>query len=165
MKLYEISTIFANLQAEIEDGDPDQATHALAKIDAIEGAFTDKAQQIGFVVKNMEAMADAVSKEAEAMAARSKAINGRIASVKEYLRSNMERAAVKTIECPQFKITLKNNPPRVSITDEKVIPAEYMRTPEPPPPSPDKKKMLEDLKEGVVIDGAELAFGNRVEIK
>jgi hypothetical protein len=160
MKLYELSTIYANLQTEIEEDNPEQA---LAKIGSIEGAFNDKAQQVGFIIKNMEAMADAVSNEAAAMSAREKAIKTRVAAIKEYLRSNMERAGVKSIECPQFKISLVNNPPKVNIVGS--VPEEYLRTPEPPPPEPDKKKILEDWKQGVVIDGVEITQGNRVQIK
>lgn len=162
MHLYELSAIYAHIQVELEDGEADQA---LTKIDAIEGAFNDKAQQVAFVIKNMQALADRMQAEADRMAERAKAVENRVASIKEYLRSNMERAAVTKIECPQFKISLRENPPKVTITDEKAIPQEYFRTPEPPPPSPDKKKILEDWKMGVVIEGIEVVKKNRVEIK
>jgi hypothetical protein len=112
--LYELSTIFASLQAEIEGGEPEAVATALAKIDAIADAFDDKAKQVGFLIKNLQAFDMAVTAEAEAMAARAKATKTRIASIKEYLRSNMSAAGVKKIECPQFKITLRDNPPRVT---------------------------------------------------
>jgi hypothetical protein len=164
MKLYELSSTFNRLQEEIESGDDSLVGTALAKIDIIEMAFQDKCQQVAFLIKNMDAMAEAVSKEAEAMSAREKSIKARIATVKEYLRSNMERCAVKSIECPQFKITLKLNPPKVNIVGD--VPAEYLRPPPPPPaPEPDKKKIIDDWKQGVVIEGAEITQGNRVEIK
>jgi hypothetical protein len=165
-QLYELSTIFARLQTEIEDGEPEAVTTALAKIDAIADAFDDKAKQIGFLIKNLKAFETAVTAEADAMATRAKATKARIASIKEYLRSNISAAGVKKIECPQFKITLRDNPPRVNILDASQIPAEYMHEPPPPPPpEPDKKKILDDWKQGVVIDGVEITIGNRVEIK
>jgi Siphovirus Gp157 len=163
--LYELSTIFAHVQAEIEDSDPEAAQTALAKIDLLADAFEDKAKQVAFVIKNLQAMADAVGAESDRMAERKKAMDNRIAGIKEYLRSNMERAAVTKIECPQFKISLRDNPPKVNIIDEKAIPAEYIKTPEPPLPYPDKKKIIDDWKQGVVIDGVEITKGNRVEIK
>jgi hypothetical protein len=163
MKLYELSTIYSHLQAEIEDGEPDAVATALAKIDTIADVFEDKAKQIGFLIKNLQAFETAVEAEAEAMAARAKATKARVASIKEYLRCNMASAGVKKIECSQFKIALRDNPPKVNIVGQ--VPAEYMRQPEPPPPEPDKKKILEDWKQGVVIDGVEVTIGNRVEIK
>jgi hypothetical protein len=163
--LYELSTIFAHVLAEIEDGDPEAAGTALAKIDALEGAFNDKAVQVAFVIRNMEAFGFSVQEEADRMAAKAKAVKDRVCVVKEYLRSNMERASVTKIECPQFKISLRNNPPKVNIINEKAIPVEYIKTPEPPLPYPDKKKIIDDWKQGVVIDGVEIAMGNRVEIK
>ena len=163
MKLYELSTIYAHLQTEIEEGEPDAAATALAKIDLIGDAFEEKGKQMGFVIRNMEAFADAVQAEADHMAARAKAAKNRVASVKEYLRSNMTAAGIKKIECPQFKITLIDNPPKVNIVGE--VPLEYTRQPEPPPREADKKKILEDWKRGVVIDGVEVTIGNRVAIR
>ena len=49
--------------------------------------------------------------------------------------------------------------------DESQIPAEYMVQAPAPPPAPDKKKMIDDWKVGVVIDGVEIVQGNRVEIR
>jgi Siphovirus Gp157 len=164
MKLYELSTMYSALQADIEEGEPEAIDRALAKIDAIADAFEDKAKQVGFLIKNLQAFETAVEAEAEAMAARAKATKARVASIKEYLRSNMERTGVKKIECPQFKITLRENPPKVTIVG--TVPAEYMKEPTPPPePEPDKRKIIEDWKQGVVIDGVEITVGNRVEIR
>lgn len=161
MHLYELSAIYAQIQAELEEGDP--AT-ALAKIDFIQEAFDDKARQVGFVIKNMEAMADAIGAEADRMAQRKKAVDRQIASVREYLRTNMERANVHKIDYPHFKIALRKNPPKVTIVDEAAIPQEYMVQPPAPPPAPDKRKILEDWKQGAVVGGIEITIGSRVEI-
>jgi hypothetical protein len=165
MHLYELSAIYAHLQSELEDGEPDAIDRAIAKIDAIEGAFNDKAVQVAFVLKNMQAMADAIGEEAERMTARKKAADAKIASIKEYLRTNMVRASVSKIECPHFKIALRDNPPKVNVVDEKAIPIEYMVQAPVPPPAPDKKKIIEDWKQGVVVEGVEITQGSRIEIR
>lgn len=67
MHLYELSTIFAGVQAEIEEGDPEAAQNALAKVDLLAEAFEEKAMQVAYVLKNMQAMADAMGAEADRM--------------------------------------------------------------------------------------------------
>ena len=44
----------------------------------------------------------------------------------------------------------------LAVSDESQIPANYWKIPEPKP-SLDKKALLDDLKDGVVVDGVELA--------
>ena len=55
----------------------------------------------------------------------------------------------------EFTLTIGKPRAGLVITDDAEIPDEYMKTIR----QPDKAKLLEDLKEGVVITGAELANG------
>jgi hypothetical protein len=55
----------------------------------------------------------------------------------------------------------------VSIFDEKQIPAEFMRTPEPKPPVPvpNKKAIAEAIKAGIDVPGAKIVKSDRLEIR
>jgi hypothetical protein len=97
------------------------------------------------------------------MAKRRKALESRAASIRSYLLQNMVRAGVTKIECPLFKLAVRDNPPSVVIDGE--VPEEFMRQPEPPPPVADKKAIGEALKAGREIPGAHLSRGQRLEIK
>jgi len=61
------------------------------------------------------------------------------------------------IELPDATLSVRQNPPKVIVTDEAVIPAEFRREPEPP--SADKKKIAEALKGGREVPGALLSNG------
>jgi hypothetical protein len=50
----------------------------------------------------------------------------------------MEVAGVSKIECPHFLLSIQKNPPSVEVFEPSLVPAEFMKTPEPPPPAPDK---------------------------
>ena len=52
----------------------------------------------------------------------------------------------------------------VMIEDEKAIPPQYMRTPEPKPPvpAPDKKAIKAAIEGGVTVPGAALVKGYRL---
>src|SRR5690606_22721486 len=52
-----------------------------------------------------------------------------------------------------FTLRMQNNPPSALITDEKIIPGHYLIE---VAPAIDKKAMLEDLKNGIAVEGAEL---------
>lgn len=127
-----------------------------------------KAQNYGFVIRNMEATAAAIKEAEKQMADRRKAIEKRAAALVERLKTGMEIAGVSKLETPHFALTVKKNPPGVEVWDERQIPVEFMRTPEPPPPPapvPDKVAIKEALKAGREIPGALLAQGTRLEIK
>lgn len=127
-----------------------------------------KAQNYGFVIRNLQATAASIKDAEEQMAARRKAIEKRAADLLERLKTGLEIAGVTKLDCPHFALTIKKNPPKVEIFEEALIPMAYMRTPEPPPPPaalPDKKAIADAIKAGTEIPGALLCQGTRLEIK
>jgi len=124
-----------------------------------------KAQNVAYAIKNLEAMADAIKNAEKEMADRRKSIEKRAASLREYTKTCMEIAGVQKIECPHFALSIKKNPGSVEIFEPSLIPASFMRQPEPPPPAADKKAIAEAIKAGQEVPGAMLAQGTRLDIK
>jgi hypothetical protein len=124
-----------------------------------------KAQNVAYAIKNLEATAEAIKNAEREMADRRKAIEKRAADLREYTKTCMEIAGVQKIECPYFALTIKKNPAGVEIFEPSLIPASFMRQPEPPPAAPDKKAIAEAIKEGREVPGAMLAQGTRLDIK
>jgi hypothetical protein len=127
-----------------------------------------KAQGVGYAVKNLEATAAAIKGAEQEMATRRKAIEKRAEALKEYAKTCLEIAGISKLDTPHFALTIKKNPPSVDVWDERQIPAEFMRLPEPPPPPiavPDKTKIKEAIKAGREVPGAQMAQGSRLEIK
>lgn len=124
-----------------------------------------KAQNVAYAIKNLEATATAIKSAEAEMAARRKAIENRAAHIKEYIKTCMEVAGVTKIDCPHFALSIKNNPASVDIFEPGLIPAQFMRQPETPPPAPDKTAIKEAIKSGEEVPGATLSNGTRLEIK
>lgn len=124
-----------------------------------------KAQNVAYAIKNLEATAEAIKNAEREMADRRKAIEKRAANLREYTKICMEIAGVQKIECPHFALSIKKNPAGVEIFEPSLIPASFMRQPEPPPAAPDKKAIAEAIKEGHEVPGAMLAQGTRLDIK
>lgn len=162
MKLYELTKAYSELENLLEDTDD---VKIVSYLEECEGALQEKATNIAMVIQNLEATANAISEAEKNMANRRKFIENRIQSIKDYVLSNMQAAEIQKIECAYFKISRKKNPPKVVIDDESLIPIAYLRQPEPPPPSPDKKAILADIKEGVIVEGAHIEQTEWLEIR
>lgn len=134
-------------------------------LEGLAGELEAKATNVAMFVRNLESMAEQIKSAEADMAKRRKAIENRADHVRMYLKDNMQRAGISKIECPYFKLAIRDNPPAVVIDAESQIPADYMRTPEPPPPSPDKAAIKAAILAGHEVPGAHLSKSQRLEIK
>lgn len=127
--------------------------------------FEGKARAVAAFARNLEATADQIKQARRAMERREEAILSRAKHVRDYLLTNMLRCEITRIEHPEFVIAVRANPESVVIDDERQIPLEYMRQPEPPPPAPDKTAIKSALKAGQDVPGARIVKTQRLEIK
>lgn len=134
-------------------------------LEGMAGELEVKAANVAMFARNLEATAESIRAAESDMAKRRESIAKRAQQVRDYLKAQMERTGITQIECPYFKVSIKNNPPAVVIDAASQIPQEFMRTPEPPPPAPDKKAIGAALKAGKEVAGCHLASGTRLEIK
>lgn len=134
-------------------------------LESLSGDLEAKAMNTIMFVRNLEATAAQIKEAEKAMAERRKAYEARAARVRQYVLDSMIFAGIQKIECPLFKISVRDNPPSVVIDDEKQLPASYLTDPPPPAPQPDKKLIAQALKDGFEIQGAHLERGQRLEVR
>mgnify|MGYP001002869819 CR=1 FL=1 len=162
--LYELAAEYRTDCEKLADMDLDEQTLA-DTLEGLSGELEVKAQNVIMFTRNLEATAAAI-KEAEAqMAARRKALENRAAGLRRYVLENMQFAGIQKIECPYFKLSIRDNPAAVEIYEPGLIPAQYMKQPEPPPPSPDKTAIKAAIAAGAEVPGAKLTRGIRLEVK
>lgn len=161
--LYELTNEYKAISDKLHDADLDEQTIA-DTLESIGGDLQDKAVNVAKFFRNMESMADQIKHAESQMAERRKAIEKRAASLKAYLKDNMERAGITKIECPFFVVSIAQNPASVQIDDESLIPDDYMRE-IPATFAPDKKLMKSAMDEGYTIPGARLTHGTSLRIK
>jgi hypothetical protein len=153
-----------------------EAAEKLADLDLPEEAIPDtleslafpleqKAINVAMFMRNLETTAEAIRAAEAEMANRRRAIENRVAGLRDYLHGNMQLCGISKIESPQLRLAIRNNPPAVVIDCEAAIPAEFMRRPEPPPPTPDKKAIAAAIKAGGTVAGAHLQGSTRLEIR
>lgn len=164
LTLYEITAEYRTAADKLADLDlPDDVV--ADTLESLGGELETKATSVAAFVRNLEANAAAIKEAESHMATRRKAIENRAARVRDYLLSNMMVAGVQKIESPYFKLSVRENPPAVEIFEPGLIPREFMRQPEPPPPAPDKTAIKDALKAGQDVPGCTLTRGVRLDIR
>lgn len=161
--LYDIASAYRADAAALADLDLPREV-VIDTLDGMSGDLEVKAQNVVMYARNLQATAIAIKEAEEAMAKRRKALESRASHLLDYVQGCMETAGVLSIECPQFRIAIQRKPPAVDVYEPGLIPAHYMRAPEPPPPSPNKTQIAAALKAGHDVPGARLVQGTRLAI-
>lgn len=164
LALYALADEYVSAVEKLSDMDLDEQTIA-DTLEGLSGELEAKATNVAMFVRNLESNAKAIKNAELHMLARRRAIESRVQRIRDYLLLNMERTGISKIECPHFKIAIRENPPSVVIDALPLIPEDYMRQPETPPPTVDKKLIAQAIKDGFNVPGAHVERTKRVEIK
>ena len=162
--LYILAQEYSEAMSALADLDMDEQTVA----DTLEGLAGDlevKAINVASFARNLEATAAQIKEAEAAMATRRQAIEKRAAGLRAYLMRTLQGVGITSVACPYFELSIRDNPPAVDIFDALQVPAEYMRTPEPPPAVPDKVSIKAALKTGADVAGCRLSQSKRLVIK
>lgn len=162
--LYNIAAEFRQQLAALAD--LDMPPEAVA--DTVEGMSGELEQKLRAVIAyslELDIQAAGAAEAAKRMADRAKSLQGRVDWLRSYALQAMQGTGIAEVATDEFAAKVAKKPASVNITDAALIPAAFMRTPEPPPAAPDKKAIADVLKAGVSVPGAELVQGFRLAIK
>ena len=138
------------------------------ELEAALSQFEGKGVSVTAYILNCEKSAEMIHDAAMKMDKRAAPFEARAKRLRHYLAENMKRTGITEIKCAEFAAKLQiERDSHVEIFDEKQLPAEYIRTPEPKPPEPkpDKKAIAADIKAGQEIPGAKLVKTDRLVIE
>lgn len=166
MNVFELASQYRQLEALADTGEVDESALLTAWMEA-EGDLNHKLENLGFAIKNREATLAGKQEAIKAMEASAQALENDIARMKKLAIDIMTATGHKKAGGSFLTLSTVPTPGRVEIADEAALPAEYLRTIPPVPAStaPDKQKIADDLKAGVVIEGVRLVPGVRLAIK
>ena len=131
-------------------------------IESLDKAVQVKAAGIAIYLERLDSMTTALEETIKKLQARKKAFQNRKERLKEYTLVAMKQHGIQKIECPECTISIQENNPSVDDYEPKLIPAEYWKQPEP---VLDKKALLDDLKAGVIVQGARLKQTEGIRIR
>lgn len=146
--LYELSSQYQQLQ----EVDCDLIGDTL---DAIEGEISQKAENIGFVIKNLDSQLNIISDEIKRLGEMKKLVGSKRDKLKEYLLEAMESCDINKFDFSLFNITRIKPRDVLSIDDESLIPDDYIKN----TISYDKVALLNAAK-SVGVSGCSVVKGN-----
>jgi hypothetical protein len=161
--LFQLVAEYRGAAEKLADLDLDEITIA-DTLASMSGELEVKAQNVAYMVLNMEATAAAIKAHEETQKARRTAIEHRADSLRAYLQCCMEATGIEKIEGPGVAIGFRKSS-AVVINELGLIPSEFMRMPEPPPPAPDKARIAAVLKSGGDVPGAHIETRRNLQIK
>ena len=148
MNLYELSIAFQEVQNM--ELDPEVMKDTL---DSIEDAIENKAENIAKLVRNLESDVSAYKEEEDRLKTKRQATENKVKWLKTYLEDNMKLTGKTKFKSGMFNFSIQKNPASVNITDERILPEDFLIQ---QPPKVDKTSLKEALKNGIEVPGAEL---------
>ena len=156
--LYEISKEYLSLQ-QLDDSDE----FVIDTLEALKGTLEVKATNVAKYIGNLYASATAIDNAMKQMTERKKALENKADRIKKYLHDNMVASGIHRIEAPEFVIKIVNNPPKVVLGDEDLIPTKFKE--KVVTIKINKNEIKKALSNGKSVSGAKLQNSTRVEIK
>ncbi|MCH5205676.1 MAG: siphovirus Gp157 family protein [Oscillospiraceae bacterium] len=108
-----------NVIANIEEYRAELLAVSAELLNALSGAFDEKAGNVAVYIKNLKAEAEALHKEERALKFRRQVKERALERMVGYLLDEMQRAGKDKISTPQAAISIRNNALSVKIDDEK----------------------------------------------
>ena len=132
------------------------------ELDKLSMQRNDKILNIARYIDGLKRESELLKEKAEQLKERAKSKENKIERLKTYVKESMAKFDTKKIE--DETVTVRINSAKVAtVLDESKIPEEYLNT--VVKVSPDKRKILADLKLGKVIPGVELGESKTVTVR
>lgn len=158
MNLYEINGSILQLAEMLESGEIDETVYN----DTIESLGAEIAvEDVVKAIRNKQAEAEAIKAEADKLTDKRRRTEAAADGLKNILLTYLTATQQKKVNTGVFTIS-RGTSKSVEILNETVIPETYLIA---QPPKIDKKSILAKLKEGEVIEGAQLKESEYVTIK
>ena len=157
MTLFDINKAILEFDYEIDE-ETGEILNA-EELDALELARDEKIEGVGLWIKNLQAEAEAVKKEKDAMADRQRRLEKKAESLKNYLAWALKGEKFST---PRIAMSWRKSEsvliPDESLLDDRFVNIQMIK-------KPDKKLIKDTLKAGLEVPGAELVTKQNLQIK
>lgn len=165
-KLYEIEAELLAVFNELEENEGELTLELEEQLKISREELQEKLIGYAKYIANKTSDIDAREKEIERLSKKNKTDQKHVDFLLERMKISMKQFGEKKIKTPLFNISISESK-YVDILNEEGIPVDYLNTPTPPKPTPDKnkiKKYLEDLP-GKATDWAKISEREKLSIK
>ncbi|MDY0270184.1 siphovirus Gp157 family protein [Trichloromonas sp.] len=149
---------------QVLNGPDEWDDDTLAKLDGLTLQLSRKADDIAALITHFEQRAEQCDAEIKRLSDWKRSVEGRAAWLRNYLESALRAAGRDSLETSRFRLKIQKNPPAAVATDESATPPRFVLT-IPESHRPDKKAILQALKEGELVPGWRLSQAERLVIR
>jgi len=142
--------------------DEDGCVIGQEELDALEGAFDEKAEQVGIYIKNLGATEDAVAAEIKNLQARKKSLENKQEWLKDYLGSMLTAVGKKDFETGKVKLSFRKSV-SVEVDESAQLDEKYLTI--KTTTAPNKTAIKDALKNGEEIEGCQLVEKQNIQVK
>ncbi|MDU7925286.1 MAG: siphovirus Gp157 family protein [Finegoldia magna] len=148
MNLFELTENYIKFFTMLEE--VDEITEELEEMaNNLNIAIEEKSDNYVRMIKNLDADVEAFKNIEKQFNKKRKTAENKIAWLKKNLQASMEQTGRKKVETGLFTVSIQKNTPSLDITSEENIGDEYYKIER----TLNKRDLLNDIKEGLIIDG------------
>lgn len=165
MKLYEISKEMQDVLLILEgEGEVDAST-LVEYLNQLEQDYTEKLDNIACMIKNEQAVSDAIDNEIKNLLERKKQHENKANKLKEYVSSFMQEMGLNKLETARNKLSFRKS--EITIVDEEIFKTSYPQMVEYKMLEviPSKTVLKELFKSGEIKDGIEIQEKQNLQVK
>ena len=165
MKLYELTQNYRNLESLLDNlGEQEGLTVEMihGALGQVEDDINTKIENTCKVIKEIEADSIGIDEEIKRLSALKKQKENAVKKLKEYVEFEMNGIGLTKVEGKLFKISFRKSKV-VKVLDETKIPKEFIKV--KTTESISKTDLAKALKNGEIIEGAELVENKSLQIK
>lgn len=124
--LYELTGQFNHVAEMLTDEQIEQEV-IIRTLESIDAAIEDKADNYAKLIKNQESDSKGIAEEIKRLQARKQAIDNNVKNMKLSLQNAMNEIGKTKFKTELFSFNIQNNPVRVDIVNEDLIPDEFKK--------------------------------------
>lgn len=159
MNLYDIqSEIQALLNSVDENGELPE--DVFTQLEALDIAETVKIENIGLLIKNLNAEATAIKAEAKALDKRAASLDNNVESLKSYLVGYLTTSGCPKLSTPRVVLSIRPST-AVIVDDESLLADNYFKYKR----EVSKSTIKDDMMNGVDVPGARLETRQNLQVK
>lgn len=161
MNLYQLEDNLMKVVEMAESADEDDQQKFNDTIESLQSSIVDKAVSYANVIKQLKADSKQLGEKIKHDQAVKRSIDKNAIRLLSTLQQGMDTAGIDHIKDLDTSIWIQKNAPSVRHVNDDLIPSKYIKT----ETKIDTQAILNDLKQGIEVPGAELQQTQSIRIK
>ncbi|KXA10154.1 siphovirus Gp157 family protein [Finegoldia magna] len=160
MNLFELTENYVKFFTEFDNAD--EITDEMQEMaNNLNVEIEEKCDNYAKMIKNLEADVEAYKNQEKIFNEKRKSAENKVKWLKQNLQASMELQGRKKVKTDLFSFNIQKNAPSLEIRDENNIDDSYYVIER----KLNKRELLNDIKEGLIVDGVELKQSESLRIR